>query len=57
MYRIRAAFVEEFALADEERDCQLVSTSTVAVRKQDERQKSRLCGKYCFSDLAGVEDV
>ena len=34
MYRIRAAFVEEFALADEEWDCQLVSTSTVAVRKQ-----------------------
>ena len=34
MYRIRAAFVEGLALADEEWDCQLVSTSTVAVRKQ-----------------------
>ena len=34
MYRIRAAFVEEFDLADEEWDCQLVSTSTVTVRKQ-----------------------
>ena len=32
LYRIRAAIVEEFALADEEWDCQLVSTSTVAVR-------------------------
>ena len=37
MCRIRAAFVEEFALADEEWDCQLVSTSTVAVRKQAAR--------------------
>ena len=34
MYRIRAAFVEEFDLADEEWDCQLVSTSTVTVRKK-----------------------
>ena len=34
MCRIRAAFVEEFALAGEEWDSQLVSTSTVAVQKQ-----------------------
>ena len=31
MYRIRAAFVEEFAFADGEENCQLVSTSTVEV--------------------------
>ena len=42
MYRIRAEFVEEFALADEEWDCQLVSTSTVAVRKQVARIGHRL---------------
>ena len=34
MYRIRAAFVEEFDLADEEWECSLVSTSTVTVWKQ-----------------------
>ena len=34
MYRIRAAFVEEFDLADGECDCWLVSTSTVTVRTE-----------------------
>ena len=34
LYCIRAAFVEEFAFAEEEWDCWLVSTNTVAVRTE-----------------------
>ena len=69
MYRIRAAFVEESALAGEEWDCQLVSTSTVAVpmqvarighratrdvRRTTEEQALR---EALLSDFTGVEDV
>ena len=69
MYRIRAAFVEEFDLADEEWDCQLVSTSTVTVRTEvarighratrDVRRKTeeQALREACSSDFAGVEDV
>ena len=67
MYYIGASFVGEFTFAHGECDGLLVLTCTVAVWTEvtriaqpgmsDERQKSKLCGRHCFSDLAGVEDV
>ena len=69
LFFILVVFVGEFAFADEEWDCWLVSTSTVAVRKQVARIGHRATRdvrrtteelalrEALLSDFSGVEDV
>ena len=65
MYRVRAAFVGEFDLADgsatagwsrqalSQSGRRWLGTDIAQPGMSDERQKSRLCGRPCIADLAG----